>query len=98
MTKLILEKGESFDLTYETIQRVLKELFGKQFGSFEEIIKELYKPDNSGVFQLPGTVGFPEKQEVQIDTLPYIINEWPLYGPFTNGLNGIIAKAKVIEQ
>ncbi len=94
MTKLVLEKSESFNQADEDIKRKLNRIFGQKFESIDELNEELHTKR-----ELPLTVHIPVARSVKIDTLPFTIKEWSLYynkGPTPYGTYEI-AKIKVIE-
>lgn len=99
MTRFVLEKGKSFDQAHESVQNIVAEMFGREFQNLDELLAELFKPNDVGIPRLPGNVYFLNEGRVRIDTLPYIIKEWPLIynkGPAPYG-HYEIAKLKVSD-
>jgi hypothetical protein len=70
----ILERGEYFNLAQESVQTGLKNLFGRNFGSLEEIAEAL-----KGI-----TPSVYIAKEISVKTrgllLPYELRECPIYG------------------
>jgi hypothetical protein len=72
MENLVLEEGEDFNLAYESTRTGLKCLFGRKFGSLEEIAEKL-----KGIIP---SVYLPKEISVKVDRLPYEVREYPIYG------------------
>ena len=68
MTKLILERSKNFDVASGRTKEVLEGILGKEFSSVAELTA-----------RLPPSVFLPKKEYVEIDTLPFVINAWPVY-------------------
>jgi len=77
MPKVILEKIEGFNKTWDNIKKGLESFFGREFETFENLRDEIYS------LGLP-RVYFPKKHEMEIPSIPFIVREWPLYGPESN--------------
>ena len=101
---IVLEKTKEFDNLPEEVKKKLEEeALTREFRDFEEInsyiislisfFKDLYHTTSEIIF-------FPEKEKIKIESLPFTINEWPLYHTFRyrgEPLNDyeVVAKAKV---
>lgn len=72
MENLVLEEGEDFNCAYESTRTGLKCLFGRKFGSLEEIAEKL-----KGITP---SVYIPKEIQIRINNLPYEIREYPIYG------------------
>ena len=83
MARLIIEKGESFDIMSPRDKDRLEDLMDREFGSFEELEKELGEP-HIGTFQLPPERCVDTLAKLESLTLPYVVTEWPLWGRAPN--------------
>lgn len=89
MENLVLEQGVDFNLAYESTKKGLKCLFGRKFRSLEEIAEKL-KP-------IAPSVSIPKEIFLRINHLPYVVNEYPIYGLIVDDPEPAeVAKIKVV--
>ncbi len=74
MVRVILEKTEKFDETWDSVKEGLESFFGREFEDFEKLRDEIYSKGLPRVY-------FPKEEKFKVPTIPFTIKKCSLYGP-----------------